>query len=62
MSVHDLSAADMRVVGLFTVSAISQVLVVLGLYAFVLAGKLGESGETRDLRAAMHKIKPNADF
>ena len=36
-----LSLALMRFVGLFTASTINQALVVLGGYAFVLAGKLG---------------------
>jgi hypothetical protein len=36
-----LSGFLMHGVGLFTTSTISQALVVLGLYAFVLAGKLG---------------------
>lgn len=36
-----LSLALMLFIGLFTASAINQTLVVLGGYAFVLAGKLG---------------------
>ncbi len=36
-----MSLILMRFVGLFTASTINQALVVLGGYAFVLAGKLG---------------------
>jgi hypothetical protein len=37
-----LSLALMLFIGVFTASTINQALVVLGGYAFVLAGKLGE--------------------